>query len=330
MTGLLRALPRVVDGPIIGSTGRGTGVGGQEPRVGVEQVRTLIAAHARPDEDAVAGLPGVLVKKVTDPTEPTPSIAEPLLAFTFQGSKRIALGDRVHDQTAGTFMVVAVDLPITGHYVDASRAEPYLGVALELRPAAIAELLVGEAAGLRGIQTPPPPGITMHRTSPEIVEALARLLALADHPADAPVLAPLVQREILWRVLSGPAGPTLRQIGLTDSSLSYIGRAVRHLRANAFEPIQVEELAALSGMAVSSFHKHFRTVTSMSPIQYQKRLRLQVARLRLFHDPTDIAAVGHSVGYTSASQFSREYRREFGVPPSADALRMRQGEQATA
>ncbi|GAA4735630.1 AraC family transcriptional regulator [Nocardioides endophyticus] len=330
MTVVLRLLPRVADGPIIGTTRRGTGVGGQEPRVGVEQVRSLITAHARAEGDEVSGLPGVLVKKVTDPTEPTPSIAEPILAFSFQGSKRIALGERVYDQTAGTFMVVAVDLPITGHYADASRSEPYLGVALELRPAAIAELLVGEAAGLRGIHTPPPPGISIHRASPEIVEALARLLALADHPEDAPVLAPLVERELLWRVLSGPAGPTVRQIGLADSSLSYIGRAVRHLRSNAFEPIQVEELAALSGMAVSSFHKHFRAVTSMSPIQYQKRLRLQVARLRLFHDPTDIAAVGHSVGYTSASQFSREYRREFGVPPSADATRMRQAEQATA
>jgi AraC-like DNA-binding protein len=328
VTGLLRVLPRTTDGPIIGTTG--DDVGGREPQVGVEQVRSLIAAHARAETDEVPGLPGVLVKKVTDPTEPTPSIAEPLLAFSLQGSKRIALGDRVHDQTAGTFMVVAVDLPITGHYADASRSEPYLGVALELRPAAIAELLVGEAAGLRAAHTPPPPGISIHRASSEVIDALGRLLALADHPADAAVLAPLVEREILWRVLSGPAGPTLRQIGLTDSSLSYIGRAVRHLRSNAFEPIQVEELAALSGMAVSSFHKHFRTVTSMSPIQYQKRLRLQVARLRLFHDPTDIAAVGHSVGYTSASQFSREYRREFGVPPSADALRMRRGEEASA
>jgi AraC-like DNA-binding protein len=330
VTGVLHALPRAAGGPIIGTAGSETGAGGQEARVGVEQVRSLVAAHARADEDEVPGLPGVLVKKVTDPTEPTPSVAEPILAFTLQGSKRIALADRVHDQTAGTYMVVAVDLPITGHYADASRSEPYLGVAIELRPAAIAELLVGEAARLRGVHTPPPPGISTYRTPPEIVDALGRLLALADHPADAPVLAPLVEREILWRVLSGPAGPTLRQIGLTDSSLSYIGRAVRHLRSNAFEPIQVEELAALSGMAVSSFHKHFRTVTSMSPIQYQKRLRLQVARLRLFHDPTDIAAVGHSVGYTSASQFSREYRREFGVPPSADALRMRRDEQATA
>jgi len=180
------------------------------------------------------------------------------------------------------------------------------------------------------IQEPPPPGISIDAASPEMLDAIARLLALIEHPADAPVLAPLLEREILWRVLSGPAGNAVRQIGLQDSSLTYIGRAIRHLRSNAFEPIQVPELAGLSGMGVSSFHKQFRTVTAMSPIQYQKRIRLQEARLRLFHDPHDVAAVGHAVGYSSASQFSREYRREFGAPPSEDAARMRAPGQVTA
>ncbi|WP_193608274.1 AraC family transcriptional regulator N-terminal domain-containing protein [Nocardioides lijunqiniae] len=293
----------------------------------IDRVRTLIAAHARRDD---LGLPGVRVAKVVDPTEPTPSIAEPIIAFSFQGAKRIALGDRVYDQLPGTFMTVAVDLPITGHYTEASRREPYLGFAMELRPPAIAELLVGAAAGLRATKTPPAPGISISTASEELVDAIARLLALVDRPDDAPVLAPLIEREILWRVLTGPAGPTVRQIGLRDSSLTSIGRAIRHLRSHAFEPIQVEELAALSSMGVSSFHKQFRTVTAMSPIQYQKRIRLQEARLRLFHNPADIAGVGHAVGYGSASQFSREYRREFGVPPSIDADRLRRSEQVTA
>jgi len=295
--------------------------------VSIEQVRALIAANAHVED---LGLPGVRVAKVVDPTQPTPSIAEPNLAFSFQGAKRIALGDQVYDQCPGSFMTVAVDLPITGHYTVASRNEPYLGFALELKTSSIAELLVGAAAGLRDIQAPPEPGISINQASEDMINAIARLLALINRPDDAAVLAPLIEREILWRVLTGPAGPAVRQIGLRDSSLTYIGRAIRHLRSNAFEPIQVEELAKLSGMGVSSFHKHFRTVTARSPIQYQKRIRLQEARLRLFHHPTDIAAVGHSVGYGSASQFSREYRREFGVTPSADAVRMRQEEQATA
>jgi AraC-like DNA-binding protein len=293
----------------------------------MEEIRRLIATHAHKDD---LGLPGVLVKMVTIPTEPTPSIAEPILAFSMQGTKRIALGDTVYDQVAGTFMTVAVDLPITGHYVQASRSEPYLGFALELKSSSIAELLVEAASGLPGIKAPPPPGLSLNASTPEMLDAIARLLALVETPVDAPVLAPLLEREILWRVLSGPAGPAVRQIGLRDSSLSYIGRAIRHLRSNAFEPIQVEELAKLSGMGVSSFHKQFRSVTEMSPIQYQKRIRLQQARLKLFHDPHDVAAIGHEVGYSSASQFSREYRREFGAPPSTDAQRMREEGQFSA
>jgi AraC-like DNA-binding protein len=227
-------------------------------------------------------------------------------------------------------MVFAVDLPITSHYTHASRAEPYLGFGLDLRSSSIAELLVEAAERLPGVLAPAPPGITLGAASPEVLDAIARLLALMEHPNDAPVLAPLLEREILWRVLSGPAGPAVRQIGLKDSSLTHIGRAIHHLRSNTFEPIQVHELARLSAMGVSSFHKQFRTVTAMSPIQYQKRLRLQEARLRLFRNPHDVAAVGYSVGYGSASQFSREYRREFGVPPSEDALRMREQGRATA
>lgn len=299
----------------------------KESQVSIEQIRTLIAKNAHRDD---LGVPGVRIVKVTDPTEPTPSIAEPILAFTFQGAKRIALGDHIYDQTPGTFMTVAVDLPITGYYNLASRAEPYLGFGLELKTSSIAELLVGAASGLKDIHTVPEPGLTMNEASDDMIDAIARLLALLDRPNDAPVLGPLIEREILWLVLSGPAGPAIRQIGLRDSSLTYIGRAIRHLRSNAFEPIQVEELASISRMGVSSFHKQFRTVTAMSPIQYQKRLRLQEARLRLFHDASDVAGVGHSVGYGSASQFSREYKREFGITPGADALRMRQDVHASA
>jgi AraC-like DNA-binding protein len=292
----------------------------------IERISTLIAKHAHRSD---LGLPGVRIARVTDPTQPTPSIAEPVLAFTIQGSKRIALGDEVHEELPGTYLTVAVDLPVTGHFVEASRARPYLGFALDLRPATIAELLVEAGPGSRRIP-PAPAGLSVSTATPELLDAVARLLALVDRPGDVPVLAPLVEREILWLVLSGPAGGAVRQIGLRDSSLTHIGRAIRHLRSNAFEPVQVGELARLSGMGVSSFHKQFRTVTAMTPIQYQKRLRLQEARLRLLRAPHDIADVGHSVGYTSASQFSREYRREFGAPPSVDAVRMREAHEQPA
>jgi len=294
--------------------------------VSIERIRALIEKHARRGD---LGLPGVRIARVTDPTEPTPSIAEPILAFTIQGSKRMALGDDVHEQLPGSYLTVAVDLPVTGHYVEASHARPYLGFALDLRPASIADLLLD--AGPHGRRVPAaPPGLSVNQASPEMLDAVARLLALVDRPSDAPVLQPLVERELLWLVLSGPAGGAVRQIGLQDSSLTSIGRAIRHLRSNAFEPVQVVDLARLSGMGVSSFHKQFRTVTAMTPIQYQKRLRLQEARLRLLRAPHDIADIGHSVGYSSASQFSREYRREFGSPPSVDAVRLRQAHDQPA
>ncbi len=265
----------------------------------------------------------MLLARVLDPTEPTPSIAEPILAVTVQGSKRVALGDRIFDYGAGDYLVVAVDLPITGQYVEASPAEPYLGFGLALRPAPIAALLLEAAEGAVGDEGVPA-GISISPTPPEMLDAILRLLRLVDRPKDLAILGPLIERELLWLALTGPQGNAVRQIGLADSSLSAIGRAIHHLRTNASEPVQVEELAQLATMSVSSFHRHFRTVTAMSPIQYQKRLRLQEARLMLLSNASDIAGVGYAVGYGSASQFSREYRREFGVPPSVDAERLRE------
>jgi AraC-like DNA-binding protein len=291
--------------------------------VSIDEIRRLISAHAHRGD---TGLPGVRMIKVANTTEPVPSTADPMLAFSMQGAKRIMVGGNVYEQTPGTFIVFAVDLPITSHYTQASYTEPYLGFGLDLRPASIAEVLLGASTHLPRVQAPPPPGLTTGSATAEMLDAIARLLTLMERPNDAPVLAPLLEREILWRVLSGPAGPVVRQIGLKDSSLTHIGRAIQHLRSHAFEPVQVEELAKVSAMGVSSFHKQFKTVTSMSPIQYQKHLRLQEARLRLFRDPSDVAGVGRSVGYTSASQFSREYRRAFGVPPRTDALRMREAD----
>ncbi|RIJ71029.1 AraC family transcriptional regulator [Nakamurella silvestris] len=224
----------------------------------------------------------------------------------------------------GTFMTVAVDLPIVGHYLPASITEPYLGFALTLRPSTIAELLLKAPKSFTNTQENPPPGLTINTATPQVLDAIARLLSLIERPGDARVLAPLYEREILWEILSGPAGAAVRQIGLSDSSLTHIGRAIRYLRTHAFEPVQIGDLAKLSGMGVSSFHKQFRTMTEMTPIQYQKKIRLQEARLQLLQSPNDVTTIGHSVGSSSASQFSREYRREFGVPPSDDAVRMRE------
>ena len=163
----------------------------------------------------------------------------------------------------------------------------------------------------------------MGDASAELVDAAVRMLQLLDHPRDRPVLAPMIEREILWRLLTGPQGATLRQIGLADSSLSRISRAVHWIREHHAEAFRVEELAELSGMSASAFHRTFHAVTAMSPIQFQKRIRLLRARLLLVTRPDDVAGVGHEVGYDSPSQFSREYRRLFGTPPGRDAARLR-------
>jgi transcriptional regulator GlxA family with amidase domain len=148
--------------------------------------------------------------------------------------------------------------------------------------------------------------IATGEAEPEVLDAAARMLRLLDHPADAPVLAPLTAQEILWRALTGPLGDTVRQIGLADSDLSHVSRAIAWIRGNYAEPMRIDDLARLSGMSGSAFHRHFRAVTAMSPLQFQKRIRLQHARSLMVANPGDVAGVGHLVGYDSPSQFNRE------------------------
>jgi AraC-like DNA-binding protein len=158
-----------------------------------------------------------------------------------------------------------------------------------------------------------------------LLDAIVRLLRLLDRPRDRKALAPLVKREILWRLMTGEQGDVVRQLGVADSSLMHVRRAVRWIRENYTRPFRVEDVAQLSGMSVSAFHRNFQEVTAMSPIQFQKHIRLQAARLLLANRPNDITGVGQRVGYDSPSQFSREYRRQFGAPPSVDAARLRGG-----
>ncbi len=288
------------------------------------EIRERIATHARPD----LGTPvdGLLVSKV-ETAEPEYSLTEPLFVLLAQGGKRLMLGSRVYEYRAGECLVVTTELPVAGHFVDASPEVPALGMGLVLRPAAIAPLLLDAAAGRRPRAATGPPAIVTGEVGADLLDAVARLLRLLDHPEDVPVLAPLVEREILWRLLTGPHGDVLRQIGLADSGLSHVSRAIRWLRDNYAEPVRIEELARMVGMSGSAFHRHFRAVTTMSPLQFQKRVRLQEARSLLVANAGAgagaVADIGHLVGYDSPSQFNREYRRLFGAPPGQDAARLR-------
>jgi AraC-like DNA-binding protein len=286
----------------------------------LDEIRRLIATHARPD--LRTSIDGLLLSKV-EAAQPDYSLTEPLLVVMARGGKRLLLGDQVFEYRAGQFLVVTADLPVTGHFLDTGPQAPSLGLGLVLRPEAIAPLLLETPPGRWPRSTTGAPVIATGAVWPELLDAVTRLLRLLDHPADAPVLAPLIEREILWRLLTGPHGGMIRQIGLADSGLSHVRRAIRWIRDNYAEPMRISDLARLAGMSPSAFHRHFRAVTTLSPLQFQKRIRLQEARSLLVARPGDVAGVGHLVGYDSPTQFSREYRRLFGAPPGQDAARLR-------
>jgi AraC-like DNA-binding protein len=278
----------------------------------LEELQSLIARHARPDE--TTAIDGVLLSATDRPGEPRASTTGTVMAVIARGAKRLAIGDRVYDYGPGQYLVASVDLPITGHYTRA----PALGFGLILRPSAIASLLL-DGDAVRGA----PAGLGVADASPELLDAVVRMVRLLDSPGDRDILAPMIEREILWRLLNAPLGESVRQIGLADSSLTHVSRAVRWITEHYDKPFRVEDLARSCGMSTSAFHRTFQAVTALSPIQFQKQIRLQESRLLLLTGVDDVATVGYRVGYDSASQFSREYRRQFGLPPGRDAARLR-------
>jgi len=286
----------------------------------LEELRLLITRHAGVGQpgSAASSIRAVLADA---PTELAHHVLEPTFAVVAQGAKRAVLGDKVFEYCAGQYLVVSVDLPIAGHVFQASRELPYLAAGLTLKPAAIATLLLEMAASDRPAIEPA--GFGVSDAPRELLESVVRSLRLLDRPRDAAVLAPMLEREILWWLLNGEQGAMVRQIGLADSRLSQVSRAIRWIRVHHAKPFRIEALAEMAAMSASSFHRHFRAVTTMSPLQYQKVIRLQEARARLLVEPDDIAAVGFSVGYESPSQFSREYSRLFGAPPGRDVARLR-------
>jgi AraC-like DNA-binding protein len=289
--------------------------------VGLEELRDLITRHARPD--MTTAIDGVMLSKVDHVEPPSPSMTSTVLAVIAQGRKRIALGDRVYDYGTGQYLVASIDMPITGHYIDVDADRPALGAGLFLRPERIAELLLHANPADLPPSSGAPSGMAVNDAPEELVDAMVRLLRLLDRPRDRAVLAPLIEKEILWRVITDEQGGAIRQLGLADSSLSHIARTVNWIRDHYAQPFRVDEVARLAGMSVSTFYRNFQAVTAMSPIQFQKQIRLQQARLLLATQPGDITGVSRRVGYDSPSQFSREYRRQFGNPPSQDADRLR-------
>jgi AraC-like DNA-binding protein len=297
-----------------------TGAGQPDVTRQLSELRTLIARHARPDE--TTAIEGVLLSSAETAGAPRTATSGTTFAVIAQGAKRLAIGDRVYDYRAGQYLVASVDLPVTGHYSRASAQQPALGFGLVLRPSTIASLLLeaDPSASSRIQTTSAPPGLG----------AVIRMVALLDTPRDRAVLAPMLEREIVWRLLTGRLGSSVRQIGLADSSITQISRAVGWITEHHTEPFRVQDLARACGLSTSAFHRTFRAVTALSPIQFQKQIRLHKSRVLLMTGVDDVASVGHQVGYDSSSQFNREYKRQFGLPPGRDAARLREEAPANA
>jgi AraC-like DNA-binding protein len=252
-------------------------------------------------------------------TPPVGGLFEPKVCLVLQGAKQIMIGEQVLRYDPATFFVASVELPVSGCIVEATPERPYMGLTLGLDREAIAGL-ISEVPGRAEAETQ---AFAVSAVTPELLDPWLRLLTLLETPEDIAVLSPLIEREILYRLLRGPQGALLRQAAREDSRLSQVRQAIGWIRDHYDQPLRVDTLCELAGMSPASFHRHFRAATAMSPLQYQKSLRLQQAR-RLLVTSTEAARAAYAVGYESASQFSREYTRMFGMPPARDAVRLRE------
>lgn len=290
-----------------------------------EELAALIARFAPTDGVHETAIPRVKIVRLSRPSEPMHGLHEPALCIIAQGAKQVILGDQIYHYDAAQCLIVSLDLPVIGQVIEATPDKPYLCVKLELDPGAIAALIL-ESAPPAERELPPGPGLTVSSMTPALLDAVIRLTRLLASPADIPVLAPLAEREILYRLLTGEQAPRLRQIAVAESKLQHVNRAIGWIKRNYRKPFSVEIVAAEARMSPSALHLHFKAVTAMSPLQYQKQLRLQEARRLILANARDAASAGFEVGYESPSQFSREYSRLFGAPPLRDVARFRGGE----
>ncbi|MGB6067655.1 MAG: AraC family transcriptional regulator [Desulfomonilaceae bacterium] len=299
-----------------------TVVRGSEPDV--VRLARLISAYAPHDGSFELRIPGVhAIRRSRMNTELLHGMAQPSLCIIAQGAKSVTLGEEVYEYDASRMLVYSVDLPVAAQVTKASYSEPFLGFRLDLDPHKVAELVL-KVYPHRLPRVHESRGVYVGQVNMSIINAARRLIELTAEVGDAELLGPLVIDEILIRVLRSPIGARLAQIGLAESGVYGIAKAVSWLRANFSQPMKVEELAELAHMSVSSFHQHFKSVTSMSPLQFQKVLRLQEARRLMLSTMMDASNASSRVGYASASQFSREYSRFFGNAPTKDIARLRE------
>ncbi|HEY3707014.1 MAG TPA: AraC family transcriptional regulator [Terracidiphilus sp.] len=276
-----------------------------------------IAAHCSGEGMRETAIPGLTLYRRSEPTACNSAAYKPSLIVFVQGKKRINLGRSTLICDESTFLLTSVDLPVVSQVIDATRDRPILGLDLNLETPEVRRILSEHELPVHG-ESESARGMAVGETTPELLDACARLVDLLDAPQDIPFLAPHIEREIIYRLLRSPQGAHLRAIATLGEQTNRTAKAVSWLKQNFDKPLRVEELAGIAQMGVSTLHHHFRSLTAMSPLQYQKQLRLHVARERMLNEGLDAASAAFQVGYESASQFSREYSRFFGQPPMRD------------
>jgi len=281
-----------------------------------------IATHMGSAENRATDIPGVTLHRRTAPTSPCSATYEPGVTVIAQGRKRVDLGRTTFIYGESRYLLTSVDLPIVSQIVEASEETPCLAMSLKLEMPVIRELLSREE--IQRVEVPSDtPAMATGEATVEFLSACCRLMELLDAPHDIPFLSGLIQREIIYRILQGPEGARLRAIATMGDQSHRTAKAIAWIKANYAKPLRVEDLAKIAGMGESTLHSHFRALTAMSPLQYQKQLRLQAARGRMLVDGLDAASAAFEVGYESASQFNREYSRLFGQPPMRDIRTLR-------
>ena len=294
-----------------------------EMEVALEALCRSIARWTDKSDRVVTAIPGLILARRVEPTKPMSIMYEPRICVIAQGAKRVQLGDDAYVYDAHHFLLTSVDLPTFVQVIKASPEKPYLGLVLNIDQREISQLMVDS-------NLPPPRlqqssrGMATGEVTLPLLAAVQRLIDLLDEPKDIPILAPIIEREIFYRLLVGDQGARLRQIAAAGSQGNQITRAIDWLKGNFTRPLHIDDLAAQVNMSTSTFHHHFRQVTAMSPLQYQKWLRLNEARRLMLAEDRDATTAAFQVGYESPSQFSREYSRLFGAPPMRDITGLRQ------
>lgn len=297
----------------------------------IRELTELIEQFSSGDGSHETAIPRVFLHRASYLSVPLHTVYQPAVCFMAQGGKQAMAGENLYSYNEGNYLIVSVDVPIVSQITQATPKHPFLCLRLDLDPGVIGALML-ESDIERASRDLPQPSLAVSEMNDDLLDAAIRLLRLLRTPRDIPILAPLAEREIIYRLLRGEQTSRMGQIAFAESKLQQVNRAIAWIKTNFRNAFSVEDLADEARMSSSALHQHFKTVTGMTPLQYQKQLRLQEARRLMLTQATDAAMAGHTVGYDSPSQFSREYRRLFGAPPLRDIEKLRSttGEFSTA